>query len=263
MDARPSRPDGMIRQVPHILRYVVHVDSFLAMGALAVVLSVLDWLGRFPGTMSAFAVPLSSLTWGVYFFLVARKASIGSRRLPVLDDFRDTWDALILPLVRAAVASSWCWIVLVMYVSLTAGLDQFLELHRARPMVLLTHQGWGGHLLLTSGLVFLPVSMLAALVESRVLPLLDPTRGFRLVARLPGAFFMLFLVLNTLGVVGVLTQNLGTVIQSVMPIPLAAPVLSYLVHLWVDLAQARMLGGFAWHNRAFLGMAPGGRKWAR
>jgi len=38
----------MVGQLPGILRYVVHVDSFLAMGVLAVVLSALDWLGRFP-----------------------------------------------------------------------------------------------------------------------------------------------------------------------------------------------------------------------
>ena len=251
----------MARQLPGILRYVVHVDSFLAMGVLAVVLSVLDWLGRFPGTTGAFAVPLSSLTWGVYFFLVARKASIGSRRLPVWDDFRDTWDALILPLVRAAVSTSWCWIALMLYVQFSGGVDQFLELYRAQPLVLLTRQGWVGHVLLAAGLVFLPVSLLAALVERRALALLDPLRGFRLVVRLPGAFAVMFLLVNALGVLGVLMDAVGTVIQSMLPIPLAAPVLSYLVGLWVDLAQARLLGGFAWRNRAFLGLAPGSPKW--
>ncbi len=250
----------MVGQLPGILRYVVHVDSFLAMGVLAVVLSALDWLGRFPGTAGVLAVPLSRLTWGVYIFLVARKASIGSRRLPVLDDFRDTWDALILPLVRAAAATSWCWGVFLVYVQLSVGADQFLELHRAQPLVLLTSQGWLGHILLAAGLVLLPVMLLAALVERRVLPLLNPTRGLRLVYRVPVAFALMFLLLNTLGVLGVLMDAVGTVIQSVLPIPLAAPVLSYLVRLWVDLAQARLLGGFAWRNRVFLGLAPGSKR---
>jgi hypothetical protein len=48
-------------------------------------------------------------------------------------------------------------------------------------------------------------------------------------------------------------DGLATKLEAAMPIPLAAPVISHMLRLWAPLAQARLVGGFAYRNAGYLG----------
>jgi hypothetical protein len=245
-------PESMIRHVPGIMLYLVHVDSLLAMGVLAVVLSAMEWIGTLPGDFTILGSLGARLLWSVFFYLVARKASLGKLRLPVLSDFRDTRDALIKPLIAAAFATCWYWIVMCGFCVATLGIVDYLE--RLQASSLLFHQqGIVGYGLLALGMLYLPVALLGALSGApRLFHHLDPLYGFRLVWRVPRAFSVTFAVLSLFTVVGYVLAAASARLAEVLPIPLAGPVLRHLLRLWVPLAQARLLGGFVHENRQFL-----------
>ena len=245
-------PENMLRRLPGILAYVLHADTFLATAALALCFALLEWVGRLPGGVYLLAFPLARVCWGTFFFLVARKASIGSRRLPVPQDFLDTWEALVLPLTRALLSTSWCWLLLLLQVHLSMGLVKFMELQRADPLSYLQQSGPVGALLLVSGMLYLSVALLAALVSRRVLPLLHPGFGFRLILPVLPAFVVMFIMLHLLSLAGFTISTASVLLQAALPIPLAASVTGHLIRLWAPLAQARLLGEFVYFNRAAL-----------
>jgi len=206
------QPETMARQIPSILVYLVHVDSLLAMGVLAILLSALEWFGSLPDELAWLATVGARVIWCGYFFLVARKARLGKLRLPVFSDFRDTKDALLRPLIAAA-----------FYALLMFGLVYL-------PVALLG----------------------ALTGAPRPWHHLDPLRGFRLARRVPRAFSFTFAILTLLTLVGFLLEVVSVRLAEALPIPLAGPVIRQLLRLWVPLAQARLLGGFVHHNLPFL-----------
>lgn len=255
MNASDSGPDSMLRRVPGILAYLVHVDSLLAMAGLAIIFSLLEWVGSLPGKLTFMALPAARLLWGAYFFLVARKAAIGKLRLPVPSDLRDTRDALIKPIMQAGLATTWYWLALLISVHATVGMTEFIVRFRNQPVDVIWsewNQGVVGYGILALGMVYLPTALVAALVSRRLLPLLDPTAGFRLVQRVLRCYTATFGVLTLLTVIGFTLDLLARYLVAALPIPLAAPVIRYLMRLWVPLAQARLLGGFVFHNRSYL-----------
>jgi hypothetical protein len=245
----------MAGRVPEILGYLIHVDSLLAMGGLAFVLSALEWLGDLPGPGLALAYPAARVLWGAYFFLVARKAAVGKLRLPVPADFRDLRDFLIRPLVQVGFATIWYWLALLIAVHLTVGLETFLLSFRNQPLDFMWDKGALGYVMLGVGMLFIPAALLATLCGRRIWPLLDPTLGFRMIFRhpdLPGCYAVMFAMLILLSVAGFGLDAFGRQLVAALPIPLAAPVIRYLMRLWVPLAQARLLGGFVHRNRQHL-----------
>lgn len=255
----PAAPESMLRRIPGVLRYLLHVDSLLAMGVMAIVLSAIEWVGALPHELSGLANVLARLLWCAYFYLVAGKAAMGKLRLPVLSDYRDTWGALILPLGRVTLATSWYWVLFfgLSVLLLDFQLVDFLGRFQAHPLLFLREQAALGYLLLGVGMIDLPLAVVAALVGGSVRMLLDPLYGLRLVVRAPRGYSITFGALIGLGLVGFSLEALGEMLAARAPVPLAAPVIRYLLRLWVPLAQARLLGEFVCCYRDRL--APAGR----
>jgi hypothetical protein len=250
---RAQSPETMAGRIPGILAYLVHVDSLLAMGVLAIVLSLLEWVAALPGELTPLANVVARLIWGVYFYLVARKAAQGKLRLPTLGDYRDLVDALIKPVVAVGFATSWYWLLLGAASLWQVDLSEYLARFQAHPLVFLRQQGAVGSFLLAAGLIYLPVALVGTLAGApRLWRHLDPTHGFRLVWRVPHAFAVMFTLLSVLALLGFTLEALSMRLVEALPIPLAAPVIRHLMRLWVPLAQARLVGGFVHHNRAFL-----------
>ena len=249
----PGPPiDLMIPKLGDILSYVIHADSLLAIGVLSVILSVLDWVGTLPGVLSGGAFLLARLTWVTYFYLVARKAAIGSRRLPVPSDYLDTWDAFIQPLIQGLLATFWYWAGLLSLIHFSVGLVDFVERYRAHPLAFLIQQGLLGQVFLVVGTMYIPLALLATLCCRHMLHVFDPRLGFRLALHARWAYAGTFAMVCAFGLIGFIMDALGGMLETVLPIPLAAPVLDHLLRLWTPLAQARLLGEFAYCHRSVL-----------
>jgi hypothetical protein len=250
------RPESMARHVPAILGYLIHVDSFLAMAGIAIVLASLEWIGDLPSPGTELAYPAARVLWGAYFFLVARKASKDKLRLPVPSDLRDLREFLLRPLVQVGLATLPYWLALLIAIQVTVGLEDFVFRFRNQPLDFMWHRGALGYVMLGVGVLYIPLAVVAALSSGRrVLRLADPTRGLRLIWRNPEllrCYAVMFAILCTFIVAGFALDALGRQIVAALPIPLAAPVIRYLMRLWVTLAQARLVGGFVHHNRAHL-----------
>lgn len=247
-----QQPETMVRRIPGILRYLIHKDTFLALGVLAILASALEWLGNLPEPMARPVLLFVRVLLAVYFYLVTRKAAIGKLRLPMPSYYRDTRDTLLLPLIQVGAATWWYWCSVYGWVVITVGVEEFLDRYVGQLLPLLVQEAPWGYLLLGLGLFYLPQAIIGTLVTNRVATMLDPSFGFRRVSRIPLAYAVMFFTLVMLGLVGVGMRGIGTRFVSVLPIPLAAPVIRYLLFLWVPLAQARLLGGFVFHNRVFL-----------
>ena len=248
-----AEPETMVGQMPHIAAYLVHVDSLLAMGGLAIVLSLLEWVGALPGEAAWLANVGARLIWCTYFFLVARKAALGKLRLPVPTDFRDPVDALIKPLLAVCLASCWFWGVAGMVSLLALDMSGYLDRFQAHPLIFLRQQGAVGYLLFGAGLFFLPVAAISALCGApRLWHQLNPLHGLRMIWRVPRAYTAMYALLCALALFGFALEALGGRLAEVLPIPLVAPVIRHLMRLWVPLAQARLVGGFVYHNRRFM-----------
>ncbi len=241
--------ENMLRRLPAVLGYLMHKDSFLALGVLALCLTLLEWLGRLPGLTYLLAYPCARLLWGGYFFMVARKAAIGSRRLPVPNDFLDVWGALILPLTRALLATSWCWLILLLRVHLSCGLEKFMTVLQANPIGCLRQGGGADLALLVAGMIYLPAALFGALVGRSLLPLLNPGYGFVRLFDLGWAGVVACGLLQALGLLGHAVDTLAALLVTELTIPLAMPVAGHMLRLWIPLAQARLLGELVWHNR--------------
>ncbi|MCC6750342.1 MAG: hypothetical protein IT371_21940 [Deltaproteobacteria bacterium] len=254
-EARPSRPDAMLGHLPELARYVLHADSWLAMGVLALVISTLEWLGSLPWELSRVCVLLARISFATYFYLVARKAAVGAMRLPIPSDYRDLWDELIHPLLQGAVIGAWFFLPLAAYGTFITGLDVLFERYDLHPMEVLRRQTVGAYLAIGLGFAYLPTGIVAAVVRREVLPLFDPSRGFRLLAPVGGAYAVTFILLCALTVVAFVTDTLGILLQRALPVPVAGAVLRHFITLWVPLAQARLVGAFCYVNRAWLSPA--------
>ncbi len=239
--------------LPRVVGYLVHRDSLLAIGTLALLLSMLEWLGTLPWEPLALAIPAARVFMATYFFLVARKASLGSRRLPVPSDHLDTWDSLFQPLLQVLLAAAPSLLALLLYAQLRAGVMDFVERFQARPMVYLGAQGVLGYVLLGVFMIQVPLAILTALCTRRLLESLDPRTGFRLAWRTGASYPIVFLIVSALGLIGQVMDRVAMQLHAELPIPLAAPVLGHLLRLWVPLAQARMLGDFIHLHRDRIG----------
>lgn len=249
----PHPSQNWIR-VQRVFGYLIHRDSFLALGAMALFQGILDWLGRLPGALPALAHPLSSLAFAGYFVLVANKAALGDRRLPTFMDIMDTWDLLMLPLTRATLATLWCWTALALWLTRALGFNGAMEAMLTNPMDLLVGQGLGGNLMFLLGLMALPLCMLAALAHRSILRQLDPSLGLRLACRVATPFLFTFIALHLFGWVNIVLSASASLAQNAIPIPLASTVMAYFVRLWMPLAQARLMGEFVWDHRTLLTM---------
>jgi len=246
-----ATPQTMVRHVPGILVYLIHVDSLLAMSVLAIVLSVLEWVGSLPSELAPLANVAARLLWFTYFFFVARKAAMGKLRLPVPSDFRDPLDGLIRPLTAVIFATLWYWVVLAAHTLWTADTTELLQQYQAHPLMFLVQQGPAGYGLLGLALLYLPMGVVGALSGGPLSRHLNPLHALARVSRIPRAYAIAFSLLATLVLVGFIIDGLAARLE-VLPIPLAGPVIQHLMGLWVPLAQARLLGGFVYHNQPLL-----------
>jgi hypothetical protein len=237
------------------LRYLAHPDTLLALGVLALATSLLEWVGSLPWGITSLGFPLARLFVNTYFFLVVRKAAIGSRRLPVPSDHIDTWDTLFHPLLKVLLALALALAVVLAYAQLRGGIVDFFVRYQARPLMFLSDQGRLGLVLVGLGLIQLPLATLAALCAPRALDALDPRTGPRLAWRTGARYPLLFLLLSVLGLIGHAMDHLAMDLHAELPLPLATPVLGHLIRLWAPLAQARLLGEFIHRNRARLTLA--------
>lgn len=251
-----SRPPlrRTLQLLPGVLGYLAHRDSLLAIGTLALLLSLLEWIGTLPWEVLALATPLARLFMATYFFLVARKAALGSRRLPVPSDHLDTWDTLFQPLLQVLLAAAPSLLALLSYAQLRAGVMDFVERYQARPMVYLGDQGIAGYLLLAAFMIQVPLAVLTALSTRRMIESLDPRTGLRLAWRTGAAYPLVFLMVSCLGLIGQLMDRVAMQLHAELPIPLAAPVLGHLLRLWVPLVQARQFGEFIHLHREQIGL---------
>lgn len=242
--------NDVFRNLREALRYVAHVDSFLALGVVSLVLGVVDRVAGLPGAPETFLVFASRLTWAGYFYLVFRKSAGGSRRLPTPSDYRATWETFIYPLAQGLAAAVWYLALLGLLVQETVGFDRFVQEFQLRALDFFRQPHVLTHALLLFTLVQLPPALVAsAFPETTVLPLLDPTYGIRRASQAPSAYLTTFAALQFLVVASFLTGTAAGLLEQALPVPIAAPVLRHLLQLWVSLAEARLLGDFVARSR--------------
>jgi len=242
----------MLRRLPEVFGYLLHQDSLLALSVLAVLLSLAEWAATLPFSVAPAAFPLARLLWATYFFLVVRKASLGSRRLPLPSDHLDTWDTLLQPVAQGILATTPAWLAVLVFASTTIGIPDFLARYQARPLLFLGDQGWRGYLVLALWMVHLPAAVAGAICWRGMLRCLDPSLGLRTLRPVAVPYALTFALICGFGLVGHALDVIGVRMQGLLPIPLAAPVLGHLLRLWVPLAQARLLGEFLHRNRRWL-----------
>jgi hypothetical protein len=237
-------------------RYLMHPDTLLAISVLAVALSLTDWVGGLPAAVAALGYPAARLLWACYFFLVARKASLGSRRLPVPADHLDTWDSLVQPLLRGLVATWLSWCALLVFAAGSTGIGDFLSRYQGHPLQFFADQRVPGFLVMALWLVQAPSGVIAALCSRSLLACADPSLGLRLARRTGPAYPVIFAALCALALVGHTLHIAGSRLGTLLPIPLAGPVLVHVIQLWVPMAQARIIGDFVCQYRPWLEAGP-------
>jgi hypothetical protein len=238
-----------LAQLADALRYALHIESMLALAALALAVSLLEWLGTLPLDSAALALPLARAVSAAYIFLALRKAAAGSRRLPQLEDHKDVWDATVFPLMQLAVVGIWYAGATLIVAEWTVGVEVFTARYEWRALELFRQGHLAPLLLLGFFLVYLPPALSAAVVTRKVVGLLDPSLGFRLLHRVAGAYVDAFAGLCVLTLMVFVAEALGAAIERALAIPLAAPVMHNLLTLWMPLAQARLLGNFLHRHR--------------
>jgi hypothetical protein len=237
----------------HALGYLRHVDSWLALAVLALLIAALQQLAAFP-LIGARVASLAALgLWGAFFYLALHKASRGSRRLPRLADFRDSWSGLVAPLARGALVAIWFIVPLALCVDATVGFDDFIERLHGHPLALF-RQPWPLlYGLLAASLAYLPAALLTSCLRGHPLLLLDPSYGLRRALALGQPFAEVVVALCPLVLTSVLMASLATALEQAMPIPLVAATSGQLLQLWIPLAQARLLGELAEQQRDLQG----------
>ena len=242
----------LLRALGDVLGYLAHRDSLLALSVLAVILSVTEWVAGMPTALAILGFPAARVLWACYFFLAARKAALGSRRLPIPSDHLDTYDTLLQPLLQGMVATAPSWGALLVRAGIGTGLGDFLSRHQGRPLQFLADQGLTGYVLLALWVVQVPIGAVAALSCHRVLQCADPTVGVRLLRRTGLAYPILFVTLCVLALIGHAVDIGASRLGAVFPVPLAGPVLLHFIQMWLPLAQARLLGDFVHRYRPWL-----------
>ena len=249
---RPLPAPGLLRELGDVFAYLVHPDSLLALSVLAVILSLTEWLGSLPTSLAVLGFPSARLLWASYFFLVVRKAALGSRRLPIPSDHIDAFDTLVVPLLRVLLATAVSWGALLLYSAGTTGVADFLSRYQGHPLPFLADQRLPGQALIALWMVQAPAGTVAALCGPGSLAVADPSLGLRLLRRTGAAYPMTFGVLCLLALAGHAINIGASRLGAAFPVPLAGPVLAHLLQLWVPLAQARLLGGFVYRYRPWL-----------
>lgn len=250
-------PGPALHLLAEVPRYLMHSDTLLAISVLAVALSVTDWVASLPTSVAVLGYPLARLLWACYFFLVARKASLGSRRLPVPSDHVDTWDSLVQPLLQGLLATSVSWGALLVFAAGSTGIGDFLSRYQGHPLQFFADQRLPGYVVMSLWLVQVPAGVVAALCSRSLLACANPGLGLRLVRRTGPAYPIVFTALCVLALAGHALHIAGSRLGTVLPIPLAGPVLVYVIQLWVPMAQARIIGDFIYRYRPWLEAGPG------
>jgi hypothetical protein len=249
-------PAAGLRELTEVLGYLMHPDSLLALSVLAVILSLTEWVGTLPTMLAVLGYPTARLLWASYFLLVARKAALGSRRLPIPSDHIDTWDTLIQPLLQGLLATALSWGALLVYAAGTTGVADFVSRYQGHPLQFLADQRLGGHALIALWMVQVPAGVVAVLGGRRGLSVADPTLGLRLLRRTGAAWPITFATLCALALLGHAADIGASRLGAAFPVPLAGPVLAHLLQLWVPLAQARLLGRFVYRFGPWLEAQP-------
>lgn len=236
----------MVAQLAQALRYVVHVESFLAIGTLALVLAIIEGVAVFPTSPATLSAALARTVWASYFYLVLRRAAAGSRRLPRIVDYRDSWDTLIYPLLQAAVASLWYWVLLLVCARYAVGLSAFAQQMQLHAVDLFRYPTVASYVLLGFAMVYLPAALIVSATRTPLRHLLEPTHGLRAVLAIPRAYTATFAAIQLLVLSAFVVTSVAALVQQSLPIPFAGPVLGHFLTLWIPLAQARLLGNFAY-----------------
>lgn len=247
----PREPTALA-QLGAALRYALHIESLLALAALALAVSLAQWVGTLPFASATLAWPLARAVAAAYLFFVLRKAASGSLRLPQLEDHRDVWDATVFPLMQLALVGAWYVVGLLVVAQQTVGLEAFAVRYEWRVLELFRQPRVAPALLLALTLLYLPAALAAAAVRRKLLVLLDPSYGLRLVAVVGRAYLRAFAGLCALTVLIFVADGLGMALERAVAIPLAAPVMHNLLGHWLPLAQARLLGDFVHRHREVL-----------
>lgn len=226
------------------LGYAVHADSWAALGMLAFVLALADRLAAlWAGATVALAVAGRLLFLG-YFYLVLRKASGGSLRLPRLHDYRASWDTLVFPLVQGVAIALWYWAPLLWAAQQTLGLGDFANRLQLRALELLRAPRWPGLVWLGFELAYLPAALALAARTRESWRLTWPPLIWREAWRSGRAFLGLTMALQPLVIAMVCFDALGGLLEDAVPVPFAAPLARHLFACWAALVQARLVGDF-------------------
>jgi hypothetical protein len=231
------------------LRYVAHVESLLVLGILALLLGLVDRGAALPNAPSTALALLSRTIWAAYFYLVLRKAATGSRRLPIIADYRATWDTLIHPLALGSGAAAWYVLLLMLLVRSTVGIDQFAQQFQLRALDFFRQPSALSHAVLLVTLLQLPPALAASATNNtRLLRFVDPSFGLRVVAQAAEDYLPTYGALQVLVVASFLMGTVSGLLDQALPIPVAGPVLRHMLQVWIPLAQARLLGEFVARN---------------
>ncbi|MBK8482707.1 MAG: hypothetical protein IPL40_16335 [Proteobacteria bacterium] len=233
-----------LQRLRRALGYAVHADSWLALGVLALLLALAD---RLAALWAGATVPLAvagRLIFLGYFYLVLRKASAGSLRLPRPRDYRDAWATLAFPLLQGAVLALWYWLPLLWCAERTIGLGDFAHRLQLRAMELLRMPRWQSLVWLWFELFCVPAVLTTAAGTQHCLRLVWPPVIWRHARRGGRAFLALVATLQGVVVGMLLLHAVGGLLEDAVPVPFAAPLMTHLFACWAALIQARLLGDF-------------------
>lgn len=233
-----------LRRFRRALGYAVHADSWLALGVLALLLALADRLAAlWAGATVALAVAGRLIFLG-YFYLVLRRASAGSLRLPRPRDYRAAWESLAFPLLQGGVIALWYWLPLLWCAQRTIGLGDFANRLQLRAMELLRLPRWPSLVWLWFELFCLPAALATAAGTQHCLRLAWPPVIWRHARRGGRAFLELVATLQCVVVGMLLLHAVGGLLEDAVPVPFAAPLMTHLFACWSALIQARLVGDF-------------------
>ncbi|MCA9664007.1 MAG: hypothetical protein KC503_00420 [Myxococcales bacterium] len=252
-------PISARRELGAALLYVAHVESLLALGIMGSMATALEWAATLPWTPSMLALGVARLGPQIYLYLTLRKAARGSLRLPERDDYRDSWDMLIVPLLQLVAAGAFYVVSLMALAARALGLSEFFERVHGRPLALLRRPDALLHTALGISVLLLPATLAASCWSPRVAPLFDPSYGLRRIASDAAtreSWRRTFALVCVVALTTFAADSVGVWVERALPIPFASDVLHHMLVLGALMAQARLIGGFAARARPDEAAAP-------
>ena len=235
----PPQPYWTLPVFSRLILAIFSVEGAIQLLAVAVVLTLLPYI-PFGGLLAA----------GVYigyYFLIIRKAAMGSDRLPAPDDFSDWLDDIVLPFFRFMLASSVLWVPALIYIVTAKGMVAI-----SAPRSLLTDPVL--LLIIAASLLYFPGAMITAAVTESTWSTINPLVIVGIVLRIPAQYVLTVAIWGGLTVVNLVLVGPLKALLVMIPIPILPSIVAGMIGLVLPFLTALIMGRLVYQNSEKLGL---------